>query len=118
MKFCDYDSKRFFVLGVRVYFGIWLLYAALFKWVGIGPRNFAGFIAGDFDKTWSPHALNVFLAWLIMFAEPILSLWILSGIKQRAAWALTSLFMFMLVIGQSLLMKPDVIANWQYLVLT
>ena len=29
-------------------------------------------------------------------------------------WTLTSLFMFLLTIGQAILMKPDVIANWQY----
>jgi hypothetical protein len=47
-----------------------------------------------------------------------LSLWILSGIRQRLAWTLTSIFMFQLVAGQSLLMKPDVVYNWHYLVLT
>jgi len=29
----------------------------------------------------------------------------------------SSLFMFLLTIGQTILMKPDVIGNWQYLVL-
>ena len=62
--------------------------------------------------------LNVALAWLIMIAEPVLALFILSGKKSRTAWTLTTLLMFLLVLGQTLLMKPDVIANWQYLVLT
>jgi len=75
-------------------------------------------IASEFDKTWSPHILNVVLAWLILIAEPVLALLILSGKKARLVWTLTSLFMFMLTFGQSILMKPDVIANWQYLVLT
>jgi|ERR1044071_1413922 uncharacterized membrane protein YphA (DoxX/SURF4 family) len=118
MQCLTYDTRRFFVYGVRFYFGVWLLYAGLFKWISLGPNTFVGFITSDFDKTWSPHGLNVFLAWLIMFAEPVLSLLILSGKKARAVWALTSLFMFMLVTGQTLLMKPDVIANWQYLILT
>ncbi len=75
-------------------------------------------VTSMFDKTWSPHWLNVLLAWIILIAEPVLSLWILSGKWQRLAWTLTSIFMFQLVAGQTLLMKPDVIANWQYLVLT
>ncbi len=78
---------------------------------------FVGMITGEFDKTWSPHALNVFLAWLIMIAEPVLAVLILSGKKARCVWTLTALLMFLLTIGQTILMKPDVIANWQYLVL-
>jgi len=57
-------------------------------------------------------------AWLIMIAEPVLAVLILSGKKARKVWTLTSLLMFMLTLGQTILMKPDVIANWQYLVLT
>ena len=95
-----------------------LLYAGLSKWLLMGPETFVGYIAAQFDKTWSPHVLNVLLAWLIMAAEPVLAVLILAGRKARMVWALTSLFMFMLVCGQTILMKPDVIANWQYLVLT
>jgi uncharacterized membrane protein YphA (DoxX/SURF4 family) len=117
MDFLKYDTRRFFLFGIRVFFGLWLLYAGLSKWILIGPGNFVGYIASQFDKTWSPHLLNVSLAWLIMAAEPILAALILSGWKARKVWTLTSLFMFLLTIGQTLLMKPDVIANWQYLVL-
>jgi uncharacterized membrane protein YphA (DoxX/SURF4 family) len=103
---------------MRFFFGLWLLYAGFAKWALIGPNVFVGFIAGDFDKTWSPHHLNVFLAWLILAAEPVLALLILSGKKARLVWALTTLFMFMLTIGQTILMKPDVVGNWQFLALT
>ena len=61
--------------------------------------------------------MNVLLAWLIMIAEPGLAVLILSGRKPRMVWTLTSLLMFLLAIGQTILMKPDVVANWQYLVL-
>ena len=118
MNCLNQDPRKFFVCGMRFFFGLWLLYAGLFKWFAIGPVNFVGFITTDFDKTWSPHALNVLLAWLIIIAEPVLAAFILSGKKPRVAWALTALLMFLLVIGQTILMKPDVIANWQYLVLT
>lgn len=88
------------------------------KWILLGHQTFLGFIAAEFDKTWSPHQLHMVLAWVILIAEPALALWILSGKKPRLAWTFTTALMFMLTIGQSILMKPDVIANWQYLVLT
>ncbi len=118
MKCFNYDTRKFFLCGMRIFFGLWLLYVGLAKWIFIGPRTFVGFITTDFDKTWSPHILNVVLAWLIMIAEPILAVLILSGRKERFIWSFTALFMFMLTLGQTILMKPDVIANWQFLVLT
>ena len=117
MEFLSYDTRRFFLFGIRFFFGSWFLYAGLSKWIFMGPGTFVGYIATQFDKTWSPHVLNVLLAWLIMVAEPVLAVLILSGRKARKAWALASLFMFLLVVGQTILMKPDVIANWQFLVL-
>ena len=112
------DSRKFFLCGMRFFFGAWLMYAGLFKWLAMGPNAFVGYITAEFDKTWSPHLLNVLLAWLIIVAEPVLAALILSGKRARLVWTLTTLLMFLLVIGQSILMKPDVIANWQYLVLT
>lgn len=118
MKFLSYDTRRFFLFGIRVFFGVWLLWAGLYKWVAIGPNNFVGFITAEFDKTWSPHILNVLLSWVILVAEPMLAALILIGWRARLVWTLTALLMFMLTIGQTILMKPDVIANWQYLILT
>ena len=118
MKFLTYDTRRFFLFGMRIFFGFWLLFAGLSKWIFLGPNTFVGFITAEFDKTWSPHTLNVLLAWLILIAEPVLALLILSGKQARKVWTLTALLMFLLTIGQTILMKPDVIANWEYLVLT
>jgi len=117
MKCLNYEARRFFLFGIRFFFGLWLLYVALVKWFVMGPGTFVGYIASQFDKTWSPRALNVLLAWLILIAEPVLAVAILSGAKARLVWTLTALLMFLLTIGQTILMKPDVIANWQYLVL-
>jgi uncharacterized membrane protein YphA (DoxX/SURF4 family) len=117
VKCFSYDGRQFFLFGLRFLFGSWLLYVGLVKWTLIGPDNFVGFITADFDKTWSPHILNVLLAWLIIIAEPVLAALILSGINARLVWTLTALLMFLLTIGQTILMKPDVIANWQYTVL-
>jgi uncharacterized membrane protein YphA (DoxX/SURF4 family) len=118
MECLQYDARRFFLFGTRFFFGLWLLYAGLSKWVFMGPGTFAAYIATQFDKTWSPHILNVLLAWLIMVAEPVIAVLILSGRQARKVWTLASLFMFLLTIGQTILMKPDVIYNWHYLALT
>ncbi len=118
MNFLQLDARAFFLFGMRFFFGIWLLYAGFVKWFFIGPNAFVGFITADFDKTWSPHILNVALAWVIMIAEPTLALWVLSGKKPRGAWGCMSLLMFMLMLGQSLLMKPQVTDNWHYVILT
>jgi uncharacterized membrane protein YphA (DoxX/SURF4 family) len=118
MNWLNYDARRFFLCGMRLFFGLWLLYTGLAKWIFLGPAPFVGYITTAFDKTWSPHGLNVALAWLILIAEPVLALLILSGWKARRAWTLTALLMFLLTIGQTILMKPDVIANWQFTVLT
>jgi len=113
-----YDSRRFFLFGMRFFFGVWFLYVGLTKWLLIGPEAFVGLITTDFDKTWSPHLLNVFLAWLILVAEPLLALLLLSGKSPRRVWTLTALLMFLLTLGQTILMKPEVVGNWQFLVLT
>ena len=118
MECFSYDARRFFLCGMRLFFGVWLLYVGLYKWVAIGLDVFVGYITAEFDKTWSPHILNVLLAWLIMIAEPVLAALILSGQRARLVWTLTSLLMFLLTMGQTILLKPEVIANWQYLVLT
>lgn len=118
MDYTTSDSKKFFLCGMRFFFGLWLLYAGLFKVIFLGPDNFVNFLVAEFSKTWVPPVLTAILSWIILIAEPVLALFILSGIKARTAWTLTTLLMFLLVIGQSILMKPEVIANWQYLVLT
>ena len=77
------DARRFFLCGMRFFFGSWLLYVGLTKWIFIGPDNFVTHIASEFDKTWSPHQLNLILAWLIIVAEPLLAVLILIGKKAR-----------------------------------
>jgi uncharacterized membrane protein YphA (DoxX/SURF4 family) len=117
MNILNADSRKFFLRGMQLCFGIWLLYVGLSKWIFMGPAAFVGYITESFDKTWSPHLLNVALAWLIMAAEPLLGALILLGKKARLVWTATAALMFLLTIGQTILQNPDVIANWQYLVL-
>lgn len=118
MECCNWDTKKFFLFGARVFFGIWLLYLGAAKWIFFGAPGFVGYITQEFSATWSPPLLNTFLAWMIIIAEPLLALWILSGHKPRQAWMSSALLMFALVFGQTMLMKYDVVANnWQYLIL-
>src|SRR5659263_477449 len=74
MEFLKYDTRRFFLFGIRFFFGAWLLYVGLSKWIFMGPGVFVDYITSQFDKTWSPHILNVSLAWLILAAEPVLAI--------------------------------------------
>lgn len=118
MEWTTYDARKYFLFGMRFFFGVWLLYVGLMKWIQFGPTGFVGMITSQFEKTWSPYALNVVLAWLILFAEPILSLLVLSGLKPRLVWTLVTLLMFMLTIGQTISMQQTVNYNWQFTVLT
>jgi uncharacterized membrane protein YphA (DoxX/SURF4 family) len=105
----------FFLLGARLGLGIWLLYIGLLKWLG-GAGNFVGYITTQFAETWSPAFLNTTLGWLIIIAEPLAGLWLLSGKKQRLAWTATALLMFLLFFGVTMLKRPDGIYNFLYFV--
>lgn len=115
---CNYSAREYFLLGMRFLFGSWFLYVGLTKWLMFGADGFVTHITSEFDKTWSPHALNVLLAWLIIIAEPVLAALILIGKHPRCVWTMTTLLMFLLTIGQTILMKPDVINNWQFTIIT
>lgn len=109
----DLTPREFFLFGARLAIGIWLFYAGLVKWIG-GPAAFVGYIESEFGKTWSPAPLNTVLGWFIVIAEPVIGLWLISGIRQRCAWTAAAVLMFLLVLGMTILMKPEVIANFQY----
>ena len=113
MKCCDIDSKSFFLFGSRIFFGAWLFYAGLNKLVFMGSSNFVGYIVAEFSKTWSPEFLNMSLAWLILLAEPLLGLLLLLGKNQRCVWTATTLLMFLLTFGQTMLQK-DAGSNWMF----
>ena len=102
-----------FVHFARLYFGIWLFYVGLMKWLG-GPSGFVIHITSTFEKAWIPAPLVLISAWIIIIAEPLLALWILSGRRQACAWRATAMLMFLLTFGQTVLQSPNVWANWMY----
>ncbi len=114
------DARRYFLLLIRVAFGLWLLYAGLFKWLGMNVSS--DFVAGTVKmfadaKAWPPEWMLAPLAWAIAVAEPVLALLILSGWKPRLVWSLTAALMFQLTLGLSILMMPNAADNWQFIVL-
>ena len=113
-----YDSRRFFLLMMRLFVGVWLLYVGLVKWIPNGPQPTVNWITSAFAETWSPRPLNIVLAWVILIAEPVLGVLLLVGLMPRLIWTLTALLMFMLMIGQVILMKPEAGQMWMYIILT
>ena len=113
----NYKTHELFLLGARLCFGAWLLYLGITKWTG-GAGGFVGYLENEFASTWLPGFLVTVTGWLILLAEPVVGLWLLVGKCQRWAWLAATLLMFILMFGQTLLQKYDVVANnWQYLIL-
>jgi len=111
------DARRYFLLLMRVFFGLWLLFAGLNKWIPKGPAPFIEQTQTMFADAWPPRWLITILAWLIAISEVVLALLILSGWKPRLIWSLTAALMFMLMMGLSILMLPNAADNWQFIVL-
>jgi uncharacterized membrane protein YphA (DoxX/SURF4 family) len=112
---CNLPPRDFFLFGARMAIGIWLFYVGFMKWYG-GAAGFVGYISSQFAATWSPPLLNTALGWLIVCAEPLIGLWLLSGRCKRCAWTAASLLMFLLMFGMTMLQKPEVIYNFHYFV--
>ena len=115
-KFCNLGTKQYFLLGARLAFGLWLGYVGTMKWIG-GSNHFIGYIQTAFAATWLPSQLVLATGWIIICAEPILGLWLLTGKCGRCAWTCTALLMFMLTFGQTVLQDhATVVNNWHYFI--
>ena len=110
------DTKTYFLCGASKLFGGWLLYVGAMKWIA-GASGFVGYITKSFSETWVPYPLLLGMGWMILCAEVLCGLWLLSGKCSRMAWTATALLLFALTFGQTLLQKHDVVANnWQYVI--
>ena len=110
-------GRELFLFGARWGFGFWLLYVGASKWMG-GPGGFVGYISSSFAETWAPAALLVVLGWVIIIAEPLVGLWILTGRAAKLAWIAAAKLMFILMFGQTMLQQYATVANnWQYCIL-
>lgn len=114
------SASQLFVFGARLTFGPWLLFVGLMKWIN-GYSGFVGYLSNEFSTgaAWLPAPIVLLTTWIILFAEPLIGLWIITGISQRCAWLAATMLMFMLTLGQTMLTQYATVANnWQYLVLT
>lgn len=111
------DTRSYFLTLMRIFFGGWLTYLGVMKWIN-GPAGFVGYIVADFEKTWAPAWLLVPTAWAILVAEVVVGVWILLGKAPRLAWSAATLLMFGLLFGKTMTGDFATVANnWQYLVL-
>lgn len=64
-----------------------------------------------FAQTWLPGPLVTMQAYTTPFAEAILSVWLVVGLRLRLAWLVTGLYMIALAFGMAVAGKHDVAAN-------
>jgi len=111
------SGRELFLCSTGLLFGLWLLYLGAMKWIG-GPGMFVGYIGTTFADTWLPGIMVTLTAWVILVAEPLLGLWLISGKCARCAWLATAGLMFMLAFGQTVLQQHATVANnWQFVIL-
>ncbi len=72
----------------------------------------------QFADTWLPGPLVTAHGYVTPFAEALIVLWLLTGIRLQAGWVFASLFMVSLAFGQMVLKQQAVAAaNFSYVLL-
>ena len=79
--------------------------ASASKFIG-GLENTAGYITSMFKDTFLPAALVNIYAHVLPFAEALVPLWLLTGIKLREGWIFTALVLVSLAFGMSVAKQP------------
>ena len=87
--------------------------AALAKFM-MGLGTTANFITGMFKETWLPSALVVPYAYALPFAEALIAVWLLTGIKLRAGWIFTAFVLVSLAFGVVVTKQPTAADNYIY----
>lgn len=85
--------------------------ASLFGMAGaskfmMGLGNASAYIQSAFQKTWLPSWLVTPYATILPFAEVIIALWLLSGIKLREGWVFTAFVLISLAFGLMVTQQP------------
>ena len=81
-------------VAMAVLFGV----AAFAKFkMGLGVSS--AHIQGMFKDSWLPSALVALYAAVLPFAEALIAIWLLAGIKLRAAWVFTAFVLISLGFG-------------------
>lgn len=90
---------------LRLALGSLFLAAAVGKFLG-GIGATAMHIEGMFAGTWLPGPLVSIYARLLPFAELLIAVWLISGVKLKEAWALTGLTLVSLGFGLTVAKQP------------
>jgi uncharacterized membrane protein YphA (DoxX/SURF4 family) len=83
---------------LRVAIGLMFAWAGLSKFM-MGLDNFGGMVMGMFKDTFLPGPLLRLYINVLPFAELLAGLWVLSGIKLRAAWVTVGFLLISLAFG-------------------
>ena len=90
--------------------------AALSKFMG-GVEVTANYIQGMFKGSFLPATLVTPYAYALPFAEALVALWLLSGIKLRAAWIFTAFVLISLAFGLVVAKQPTAADVYLYVVI-
>ncbi len=80
----------------------------------MGLGNMAGMIIGMFKNTFLPVWLVAPYAYGIAFAEALIAVWLLVGVKLRAAWIFTAFVLISLAFGM-VVVKQATTASENYI---
>ena len=104
-------------LILRVAMGLLFAMATIAKFV-MGLSATSGLMVSTFKDTWLPLALVVPYTYVLPFAEALIAVWLLTGIKLRAAWIFTSLVLLTLSFGLFVAKQTSVSDIYVYLIIS
>jgi uncharacterized membrane protein YphA (DoxX/SURF4 family) len=89
-----------------------------FRHGAAGFTNTAEFFQKAFADTWLPRPLVTAHGYATPIIEALIVLWLLTGVRLKAGWIFTCLFMISLAFGMSVLGKNDVAeSNFMYVLI-
>jgi len=83
---------------------------AIGKFIG-GSAGLVAYFLHTFQSTWLPGILVVSTAYAAPYIELILTVWLLVGVRLRAAWFFSSVYMIILAFGMAVAQQYDIAAH-------
>ena len=112
----NHPEEAWISLILRIAMSLLFALASIGKFVG-GIGNIVTHFQEMFKATWLPSFLVTPYAYGIAFAEALIAVWLLSGIKLRAAWVFTSIVLVSLAFGLLVAQQPTVEAIYTYIII-
>ncbi len=92
--------------------------AAVGKWMKGGPSVTADGFVETFAGTWLPAPMVRVHGLLTPIIESVIPVWLVLGVKLKAGWIFTGLFLVTLAFGMSVAGKHDIAAaNYNYVLI-